>query len=211
MLEVIDLECTRGDRRLFSGLSFSLQSGELLHLHGHNGSGKTTLMRTVCGLIQPTAGEIQWNGVNARKQQDEFCRDMLFAGHKNGIKDDLDGVENLRIAATLNGVSISENQALDALDKLGLRGHEDLPTRVLSQGQKRRVALAQLLVTDAKLWILDEPFTALDKAAVEFLQSVIRNHVANDGMVILTTHQEVSLTQGQVKQLQLGWKEEGSV
>ncbi len=211
MLEVIDLECTRGDRRLFSGLSFSLQPGELLHLHGHNGSGKTTLMRTVCGLIQPTAGEIQWNGVNARKQQDEFCRDMLFAGHKNGIKDDLDGVENLRIAATLNGVSISENQALDALDKLGLRGHEDLPTRVLSQGQKRRVALAQLLVTDAKLWILDEPFTALDKAAVEFLQSVIRNHVANDGMVILTTHQEVSLTQGQVKQLQLGWKEEGSV
>ncbi|MCP3666171.1 MAG: cytochrome c biogenesis heme-transporting ATPase CcmA [Gammaproteobacteria bacterium] len=211
MLEVVDLECTRGDRRLFSGLSFSLQPGELLHLHGHNGSGKTTLMRTVCGLIQPTAGEIQWNGVNARKQQDEFCRDMLFAGHKNGIKDDLDGVENLRIAATLNGVSISENQALDALDKLGLRGHEELPTRVLSQGQKRRVALAQLLVTDAKLWILDEPFTALDKAAVEFLQSVIRDHVANDGMVILTTHQEVSLTQGQVKQLQLGWKEEGSV
>ncbi|MES9844492.1 MAG: cytochrome c biogenesis heme-transporting ATPase CcmA [Candidatus Sedimenticola sp. PURPLELP] len=211
MLEVVDLECMRGDRRLLTGLSFKLEPGELLHLHGHNGSGKTTLMRTVCGLIQPTEGEIRWDGEDIREQSDEFNRDLVYIGHKNGIKDDLNGIENLRICSVLDGIRISEQQAWDALEKMGLRGHEDLPARVLSQGQKRRVALARLLTHDAKLWILDEPFTALDKAAVEFLQSVIRDHVAGGGMVILTTHQDVSLTQGHARQLQLGWKGEGDV
>ncbi|MES9966461.1 MAG: heme ABC exporter ATP-binding protein CcmA, partial [Sedimenticola sp.] len=136
---------------------------------------------------------------------------LVYIGHKNGIKDDLNGVENLRICSVLDGISISEGQAWDALERMGLRGHEDLPARVLSQGQKRRVALARLLTHNARLWVLDEPFTALDKAAVEFLQSVIRDHVADGGMVILTTHQEVSLTRGHPKQLQLGWKGEGDV
>ena len=206
MLEVADLECVRGDRRLFSGLAFSLGDGELLHLHGHNGSGKTTLMRTICGLIQPMSGRILWRGENTRSLGDEFTRDVLYVGHKNGIKDDLNGVENLRVGCVLEGAPVSTDQAWEALQRLGLRGHEDLPTRVLSQGQKRRVCLARLLVSKAPLWILDEPFTALDSAAVDFLQSVIRQHVDQGGMVMLTTHQEVSLTRGQVKQLQLGWK-----
>jgi heme exporter protein A len=211
MLEVTDLECVRGDRRLFSGLAFSLQAGELLHLHGHNGSGKTTLMRAICGLIQPTAGKVRWKGEGIRRLGEEFTRDLIYIGHKNGIKGDLNGVENLRIACVLDGISITTRQAWEALERMGLRGHEDLPTRVLSQGQKRRVAMARLLVNQAPLWILDEPFTALDLAAVEFLQSVIRAHVAAGGVVILTTHQEVNLTRGQVKQLQLGWKEDGDV
>ncbi|OOZ37326.1 cytochrome c biogenesis heme-transporting ATPase CcmA [Solemya velesiana gill symbiont] len=211
MLEVVELECMRGDRRLFTGLSFKLEPGELLHLHGRNGSGKTTLMRTVCGLIRPSAGEILWDGEGIWDQGDDFNRDLVYIGHKNGIKDDLNGIENLRICSVLDGVQINESQAWDALEKMGLRGHEDLPARVLSQGQKRRVTLARLLTHDAKLWVLDEPFTALDKAAVEFLQSVIRDHVANGGMVILTTHQEVNLTRGHPKQLQLGWKGEGDV
>jgi heme exporter protein A len=211
MLEVADLECVRGDRRLFSGLSFTLEPGELLHLHGHNGSGKTTLMRTVCGLIRQTRGEIRWQGEEIRSRVEEFNRELVYIGHKNGIKDDLNGVENLRVASVLDGVRINERQAWDALERIGLRGHEDLPTRVLSQGQKRRVALARLLTHDARLWVLDEPFTALDKAAVEFLQSVIQEHVGNGGMVILTTHQEVSLTRGHPKQLQLGWKGDGDV
>ncbi len=211
MLEVSNLECQRGDRRLFTGLSFSLDKGELLHLHGHNGSGKTTLLRTVCGLIQPTEGEVRWDGKDIRKLREEFTRDVVYIGHKNGIKDDLTGLENLRIASALDGVPISEQQAWDALERIGLRGHEDLPTKVLSQGQKRRVAMARLLVNRCRIWVLDEPFTALDKAAVELLQSVIREHVDGGGMVILTTHQEVSLTEGQVKQLRLGWKKEGAV
>lgn len=211
LLEAVDLECIRGDRRLFNGLAFQLEAGDLLHLHGHNGSGKTTLMRAVCGLIEPTAGEVRWNGCNIRKLRDDFTRELLYIGHKNGIKDDLTGVENLRVASTLDGSPITDQQAWKALERMGLRGHEDLPTQTLSQGQKRRVALARLLVSQAALWILDEPFTALDRAAIALLQQVIHRHVDNGGMVILTTHQEVELTSGEVRELRLGWKQDGDV
>ena len=211
MLEVINLECVRGDRRLFSELNFDLSAGELLHLHGHNGSGKTTLLRTICGLITPTDGVVRWQGENVRKLRDDFARELVYVGHKNAIKADLTGTENLRIACQLDGMPVSVKQAWNALEKMGLRGHEDLPVRVLSQGQKKRVALARLLLNKSPLWILDEPFTALDKAAVAYLQTVIQEHVDEGGMVILTTHQEVALTRGQVKQLRLGWKREGDV
>ncbi len=204
MLEVADLECVRGDRRLFTNLSFSLAGGELLYLYGHNGCGKTTLMRAICGLLLPTQGEINWGGESIKELSEEYTRDLVYIGHKNGIKDDLTALENLRILSTLDGVHLSEEQAWDALDRIGLRGFEDLPTQVLSQGQKRRVALARLLAHKAKLWILDEPFTALDKEAVRMLQDVISSHVDAGGMALLTTHQEVNLTKGQVKQLQLG-------
>lgn len=204
MLAVSGLAVERGDRMLFRDLAFELSGGELWHLHGHNGSGKTTLLRMLCGLILPTEGEIRWGGENIRELGEEFTANVVYIGHKNGIKGDLTGVENLRISSTLDGFPISDETAWEALERIGLRGHEDLPTKVLSQGQQRRVALARLLVNDAKLWVLDEPFVALDKAAVGLLQAVIRAHVARDGMVILTTHQEVSLTQGAVRQLQLG-------
>jgi heme exporter protein A len=211
MLEVANLECIRGDRRLFTGLSFELAAGELLHLHGHNGSGKTTLLRTICGLITPADGEVRWQGENVRKLRDDFARVLVYIGHKNAIKSDLTGTENLRIACQLDGMPVSVKQAWDALEKMGLRGHEDLPVRVLSQGQKKRVALARLLLNKSPLWILDEPFTALDKAAVAYLQTVIQEHVDEGGMAILTTHQEVALTRGQVKSLRLGWKRDGDV
>lgn len=211
MLQVNNLECTRGDRRLFGEVAFTLEKGELLHLHGHNGSGKTTLLRAVCGLIIPTAGEVTWNGGNIRKLRDEFFQELIYLGHKNGNKDDLTGVENLLVACRLDGLKIAEQQAWDALESIGLRGHEDLPVRVLSQGQQKRVALARLLVNKAPLWILDEPFVGLDTAAVDLLQSVIQQHVASGGMVILTTHQEVAITEGRVKKLRLGWKKDGHV
>ncbi|MCB1763238.1 MAG: cytochrome c biogenesis heme-transporting ATPase CcmA [Gammaproteobacteria bacterium] len=211
MLDVVELECVRGDRRLFTGLSFTLQLGELLHLHGHNGSGKTTLMRTICGLIRPSGGEVLWNGESCRKLGEEFTAELTYIGHRNGIKEDLNGIENLRLHCRLAGAPITREHAWEVLERVGLRGHEDLPARVLSQGQKRRVTLARLLLSEAPLWILDEPFTALDMAAVEFLQSIIAQHVERGGMVILTTHQQVSLTRGQVRQLRLGWKADGNV
>lgn len=211
MLEVVDLECVRGDRRLFSGLGFRLEAGELLHLQGHNGSGKTTLMRMICGLIAPAAGEVRWRGEDIRRQREAYHRELVYAGHKSAIKGDLTGVENLRIACRLAGVPVTEKAAWAALERMGLRGHEDLPSRVLSQGQKKRVALARLLLNRAPLWVLDEPFTALDRAAVAFLEQVIREHLAEGGLVVLTTHQAVPLTEGRVKTLKLGWKREGDV
>ncbi|MCG6887852.1 MAG: cytochrome c biogenesis heme-transporting ATPase CcmA [Proteobacteria bacterium] len=211
MLEVINLECTRGDRRLIHGLAFVLEAGELLHLNGHNGSGKTTLMRTICGLIAPTCGEVRWGGHNIREIRDTFNQELVYIGHKNALKADLTGTENLRLACQLDGLAVSDRLARDALERIGLRGHDDLPCRVLSQGQQRRVTLARLLLNPAPLWILDEPFTALDQAAVTLLQSVIQRHLDTGGMVVLTTHQEVALTRGEVKQLRLGWKRDGDV
>ncbi|MBN2885430.1 MAG: heme ABC exporter ATP-binding protein CcmA, partial [Chromatiaceae bacterium] len=131
-------------------------------------------------------------------------RDLLYFGHLNGIKQDLTGIENLRVAATLAGNPPDEGRLWEALKRLGLLGFEDLPTRMLSQGQKKRVALARLVLSRAPLWVLDEPFTALDVDAVALLQELIANHVAGGGLAVLTTHQEVALTSGQVARLDLG-------
>jgi heme exporter protein A len=204
MLEIANLACSRGDRQLFTGLNFSLDTGSLLYVKGKNGSGKTTLLRTICGLYLQDEGDIHWNGEKVRSLDEEYSKEVVYLGHLNGIKSDLTGLENLRVSTVLDGDLVSEEQIWDALKRMGLAGFEDLPTKVLSQGQKRRVALARLLLNDSKLWILDEPFTALDVAAVDLLQSVIAEHVDKGGMVILTTHQEVALTSGQIQQLQLG-------
>lgn len=204
MLEVTNLECRRGDRLLISGLDFSVAGRTLLHVQGPNGSGKTTLLRTLCGLLQPQGGDILWDGESISRLKEDYCRDVLYLGHLNGIKNDLTGIENLRVAATLDGDQVTDQDIWDALSRMGLAGFEDLPTKVLSQGQKRRVALARLLLSSAKLWVLDEPFVALDVKAVELLQSLIADHVAAGGMAILTTHQEVPLTSGQIQRLKLG-------
>jgi heme exporter protein A len=204
MLEVTDLECRRGDRLLFSGLSFALEAGTLLHVRGRNGSGKTTLLRALCGLLAPDAGKILWNGEDTRRLKEDFLRDILYFGHLNGIKSDLTGIENLRVSATLDGDEVQDERLWDAMGQMGLAGFEDLPTKMLSQGQKKRVALARLLLSDSPLWVLDEPFTALDVEAVDQLQILIAEHVADEGLVILTTHQEVPLTSGQIHRLHLG-------
>jgi len=203
LLTVSNITCSRGDRTLFRDLSFSVAAGDLLHLKGKNGSGKTTLLRSLCGLFLPESGDIRWNQTSIRALGEEYFREVVYLGHHNGIKDDLTALENLHIAAVLDGDDSDETRILAALDRIGLGGYEDLPTRVLSQGQKRRVALARLLLTKSPLWILDEPFTALDTAAVDLLQEIIREHVALGGMIIITTHQEVALTSGQARQLEL--------
>ncbi len=208
MLEAKNLECTRGDHRLFSDLSLDLSPGEVLHVQGRNGTGKSTLLRTLCGLFTPSKGEVSWNGMAISALREIFHKEVLYIGHKPGIKDDLTALENLRAASLLDGDSVSKEQLWQALEKMGLRGFEDLPSKHLSQGQRRRVARARLLEIKARLWVLDEPFSALDSAAVAVLQTVIGSHIHSDGMVVLTTHQEVTLTQATSKQLRLGTGEE---
>ena len=203
-LRVTDLCGMRGDRRLFDDLNFSLCSGQMLHLKGHNGSGKTTLLRMLAGLLHAEAGEIAWNGESIRRARQEYHAELLYLGHLNGLKGDLSAVENLRIDAAIRGNPLDEEEAWQVLLDIGLRGHEDLPSKYLSQGQKRRVALARLWISQAALWILDEPFSALDVAAVDELQAVIRRHLERGGMVIVTTHQEVALTSGEIQTLVLG-------
>ncbi len=204
MLEVIQLACRRGDRLLFSALDFSVSGGTLLHVRGPNGSGKTTLLRALCGLFTPDAGDIHWRGETIRDLGEEYRRDLLYFGHANGIKGDLTGIENLRVTATLDRDRLDDAAIWAALARIGLGGFEDLPTRMLSQGQKKRVALARLILSQAPLWILDEPFTALDTGAVDLLQTLIAEHIAAGGLAVLTTHQEVALTSGQVERLHLG-------
>lgn len=193
MLEVSNLACSRGDHPLFSGLSFSLSAGELMQVKGPNGSGKTSLLRTLCGFLRPDEGEIRWDGQSVRELDEEYFAHLVYLGHHNAIKDELNALENLRISAGLSGIELSNAEAIAALRRMGLRGRETLPVRVLSQGQRRRVALARLLIGDAPLWVLDEPLTALDVGAVALIQELIGEHLARDGMVIFTTHQPLAV------------------
>jgi heme exporter protein A len=204
MLEARNLACQRGDRVLFSGLSFTLSAGELLQVAGPNGSGKTSLLRILCGISSPVEGEVHWLGRSTRHQGEGFRENLLYIGHHNAVKEELTALENLRIAATLAGQPLGEEQALDALDRIGLLGREYLPAKVLSQGQKRRVSLARLLVSRAPLWILDEPLTALDVKAVDLIQSRLAEHLSGDGMVVLTTHQPITVPGVALRRLELG-------
>jgi heme exporter protein A len=203
MLEISNLDCSRGDHRLFSELSFSLDFGQIMQVKGANGSGKTSLLRTLCGFIVPDEGDIIWRGENIRDLDEEYYAEMMYLGHLNAIKDELSALENLRISAGLSGFELDEKEALAALRRMGLRGRELLPTKVLSQGQRRRVALARLLVSDAKLWVLDEPLTALDVGAVALIQELIEEHLQGQGMVIFTTHQPLQVSGVDMRSLSL--------
>ena len=203
MLEVTDLACARGEHQLFAGLNFVLSAGELLQVQGGNGSGKTTLLRSLCGFIQPLAGEVRWQGQSIRELDEVYHADVIYLGHLNAIKDELNALENLRISSALSGYMPSDSVAIAALRRMGLRGRETFPVKVLSQGLRRRVALARLLVSKAPLWILDEPLTALDVGAVGLMQELIAEHLRNRGMVIFTTHQPLDVAGVETRYLSL--------
>jgi heme exporter protein A len=193
----------RGDRRLFSGLDLSVSPGTFVQLTGPNGSGKTSLLRILCGLLAPAEGEIRWDGANIRSLAEEYVTDVTYLGHRPGVKDELSGLENLRISNALNGVEVSIQAASDAMARMGLAGRESLPARYLSEGQRRRVALARLLLCNTRLWLLDEVLTALDKNAVGLVRSLIEEHLNRGGMAIVATHQELELSAGVTKRLEL--------
>lgn len=205
MIEAVELTCERGERLLFSGLSFAAENSTLLRVAGPNGTGKTSLLRIMCGLLEPTAGEVRWKGANIRRLREEYWKDLVYIGHLNGVKDDLSVRENLRVSVGVAGRRASETRLAQALDAVGLSGFEDSMARFLSQGQKRRVALARLYVSEeAPLWILDEPFTALDVRGVASLSDLIARHVDGGGTVVLTTHQEVAVNAAKRRRVDLG-------
>ena len=194
MLAVDRVECVRGERTLFAALSFTLGAGQLLRVAGANGSGKTSLLRILCGLLRPAEGEVRWNEQPINSLREEYHRNLAYIGHLNGLKDELTPLENLDIAATLAGASAQREARLAALDAFGVAHCADLAVRNLSQGQRRRVALARLILSrGVPLWILDEPFTALDAAAVAHLERLIAAYVAGGGIVVFTTHLEVAI------------------
>lgn len=195
MLETFELSCTRGSRLLFDQLDLSIRPGQLIRIAGENGSGKTSLLRILCGLLPPTHGSVTWNGTTISRQREEYHRALAYIGHASGLKDELTPAENLAFSCALAGQPADVTTIRHALSLFGVLRCAALPVRNLSQGQRRRVALARLaLARTASLWILDEPFTALDVAAVANLEALIAGHVAAGGMAVLTTHQEVSFS-----------------
>lgn len=204
MLEVQQLTCERGQRRLFSDLSFRLLPGTLLRVAGRNGSGKTSLLRIISGLLEPTSGTVLWKGAPARRLREEYWKDVLYVGHLNGVKDDLTVAENLRIGSTIAGREVNAARAAEALESIGLKGVARSMARSLSQGQRRRIALARLFVSDdVPLWLLDEPFAALDATGVGVLAKALAAHLERGHSIVMTTHQEVDLGGGKMQRIDL--------
>lgn len=191
MLTAQGLACLRGDRLLFKNVGFELSAGGLMYVLGENGSGKSSLLRLLCGLLTPEDGEVFWNGKSIKHDAESYQADLIYVGHLNGLKDDLTVLENLEFSARLVGNMVDNGTILKALTAIGVARCANLPVGVLSQGQKRRVALARLWLTRSKLWILDEPFAALDTASIAVLAAQLNQHMANGGMTIITTHQDV--------------------
>lgn len=204
LLQVNNLSCVREDRTLFEHLSFTVAPGDLLQIEGPNGVGKTSLLRLLTGLSQPFAGEVCWNGENIRHCRDEYHANLLYLGHHAGVKAALTPFENLKFYQQLHHPQQLDNDLWQILARVGLAGFEENPTGQLSAGQQRRVALARLWLCDKpSLWILDEPFTAIDKQGVKVLEQLFLAHAERGGMVILTTHQDLTLMQGRLKTLSL--------
>jgi len=192
-LQAQDWTCIRGERKLFSNISFDLSAGDCLHVRGENGVGKTSLLRLLTGLSKPEAGQVLWNHELIAKQVDQYHRNLLFLGHRDALKEEFSALENLQTYAALDDIDLPHEKALAALWHFGLRGRENLPVNCLSAGQKRRVLMARMLTRQARLWILDEPFNALDVSAVALLEGLMNEHLTSGGILVLTSHQVIHI------------------
>lgn len=192
-LMVDDVHVWRGDRHVLQGISFALNPGDLLQISGPNGAGKTTLLRTVCGLLAPEVGEVRWRGSPIQEVRSEFQGALAFASHEPALKADLTAIENLRFAVGLKR-AFDPAEVLAALEQVGARAIGHLPARVLSAGQRRRVAMARLLAVRAQLWLLDEPFSNLDTAGVQLMSAQLDAHIHGGGIAIVVAHHELGVS-----------------
>ncbi|MBT3134844.1 cytochrome c biogenesis heme-transporting ATPase CcmA [Alteromonas sp. ALT199] len=206
MLEARGLTCSKRDRTLFEGLSLVVDSSELLYLRGSNGAGKTSLLRILTGLSSPDAGAVLYNGVDISEDKAGYYHDLFYLGHKSGTNGSLSALDNLSFWLAQHKVSVPDNTLFDVLEKVGLVGLEDVPVRYLSAGQQRRVALSRLWLKPAKVWILDEPFTALDVKGVNLLETSMKEHVSNGGLIITTSHQSLSNAAGEHRVFDLEYR-----
>lgn len=202
LLEVRDIHLWRGEHHLLRGISFALTSGQLLQLNGPNGVGKTSLLRIVAQLLPPESGELQWKGRPCSGSSAAYLHDLLYLGHSNALKLDLTAVENLRFSVGLQH-SVSTGQCLAALNALAIAHCADLPARVLSAGQRRRVALARLLLSPAPLWVLDEPITNLDVSGIAAVEALMAGHLDQGGMILAAAHQSLLPGHAGTRSLQL--------
>lgn len=196
LLQAHRLECIRGESLLFSELSFAVAAGQILQIEGANGSGKTSLLRILAGLTPPCEGEVTWRGEDIAHSRSTFFAELAYLGHHLGLKAELTVAENLRLAFAMNGVPHSEERLAASLIEVGLEGRDELVVRALSAGQRQRVALARMLAANALLWIMDEPFTALDVSGVALVQRLLEDHAERGGLAVLTSHQAVELRHG---------------
>lgn len=190
-LQLVDLYIKRGERTLIQHLSCQWQGGDFVQVEGHNGIGKTSLLRVIAGLATPQQGKIYWQGKDIHQQRESYAENLLYLGHHNGIKPELTPWENLAFYQKVFPSLQDQDVLWEALDKVGLFGREDLPAGVLSAGQQKRIALARLYLSLAPLWILDEPFTAIDKQGVKNLTILFEQHIRQGGIIILTSHQDI--------------------
>lgn len=203
-LQADQLACARGNTPLFAGLDFEIRPGEALWLTGPNGSGKTSLLRLLCGLAEPAAGTVRWHGINVRQLREDFHQDLVYCAHTDSVKDDLSAWENVVFAARLQRKRCNREQAYRALGEVGLTHAAHLPARSLSQGQRKRVNLARLVVGQpAKVYVLDEPFNALDQASVETISAALNSRLAQGAVVVYTTHQDLALQASQLHRVDL--------
>jgi len=193
MFEAKALECVRDDRLLFSDLSFTLDTAEVLQIEGSNGSGKTSLLRILCGLRLAEAGQILWQGKDINANREDYYASMVYIGHLSCVKAELTVVENIRSLLDTRSLALSAEDIDNALAKVGLASYEDVTAKALSSGQRRRILLAFVSLAQASLWVLDEPLTALDVEGVALMESMIIDHKAAGGSVIFTTHHGMQL------------------